>query len=825
MPNGKNELKEYRARRDLEKSREPGGPGSGSPGSRLAFVIQKHAASRLHYDFRLEAGGVLKSWAVPKGMPADPDDKKLAVMVEDHPLDYAGFEGVIPEGNYGAGEVIVWDKGYYLVPGKRNAGEMERELLAGIEAGKLDFFLWGEKTRGGYHMVRMKDRKDWLLMKKDDEYARVPTLSERSVISGQSLEELKEGFRGALPELEGGEAKAMPAPFQPMFAQLVDEPFDDKDWIFELKYDGYRIMAFIDEGVRLYSRNRLLYNDRFKELVPRLRRIGKKAVLDGEVVVLDDRGRPDFQLLQEHIKDGRGAAVYFVFDVLYYDGYDLSRIPLIARKKILKRILPGTPDIRYVEHVEEQGKLFAREAKNLGVEGVIAKRMSSFYYPGTRSEEWLKIKNFRTQEAVIAGFTDPKGARPGLGALVLGLYEGEDLVYIGHAGGGFSDDQLKGLREKLEAYKTGECPFKEEPATNADVTWLRPELVCQVKFSNWTAEGLMRQPVFLELRDDKPAREAIREKEAPIGRIMAEEAARDAQEAKVTVTNPDKIYWPESHITKKDLVDYYERIAPVILPYLKDRPESLHRFPDGITGESFYQKNMVDAPKWVRVEKIFSESEFRFISYLLCQDRETLRYMANLGCIGLNPWSSRIGSLDYPDYMILDIDPLGVGFGEVVKVALITHEVLEGAGIRSFPKTSGATGIHICVPLKARYSYEQVKDFARLINMLVFRQMPGLTSLERDPRRRTERIYLDYLQNRKGQTLAAPYSVKPLPGAPVSAPLRWSEVGQSLDPKDFHMKNIFSRLEKEGDLWQGMLEGETDMLEAITRLEAMFKKL
>lgn len=813
MPSGKNKkLSSYRAKRDLARSGEP--ISGRSSAKELRFVVQKHAARRLHYDLRLEAGGVLKSWAVPKGPSTDPKKKVLAVMVEDHPLDYADFEGVIAEGNYGAGSVIVWDAGTYRAPDMARS-ETEKSVLRGIEKGDFTFVLDGEKLRGRYTLARMKkDEKNWLLMKADDEFAGSDIADDRSVKTGRIVPDME---TPEMPELDRLPKAKMPHAIKPMLARLAEKPFTKDGWIFELKLDGYRAISFVSKGkANIRSRNGLALDNRFPALAKSLGKISRSAILDGEIVVLDDKGRPDFHLLQEYLEAGRGFPVYYVFDVIYCDGRDLSALPLRSRKAILKSVLPLLPDIRYTDHVESEGDLLFRSAEQSGVEGIIAKNASSAYEEGRRSDNWLKIKNTQTQEAVICGYTAPQGARGSFGALVLGIYDNNELVYIGHCGTGFDEEYLARLKKKMDALIAPRSPFRTEPMTNAAPTWIRPELVCEIKFSGWTKDGQMRHPVFVGLRDDKDPLEVTRETAERTKNLTTTKTG-------LAITHPDKVFWPEEGYTKRDMAEYYDRISGLILPYLIDRPESLHRFPDGIKGENFYQKNLADAPLGIRTVPIHSETENKTINYLLCQDRATLLYMANLGCIEINPWNSRIGHLEYPDYMIFDIDPQGVSFSEVIKVALATHEILDAAGIPSYCKTSGATGLHICVPLGAKYHYDQVREFAHLINMLVNRRLPDITSLARLPKSREHKVYLDYLQNRHGQTLAAPYSLKPRPGAPVSTPLKWSEVRLGLKPENYHIKNIFARIKKVGDLWESVLGEGIDMLEAIKRLEHELK--
>lgn len=522
-------LKEYADKRKFDKTPEPGTEGP-EGGHRLVFVVQKHAARRLHYDLRLEMDGVLKSWAVPKGPALDPEVKRLAVMVEDHPLAYRDFEGVIPEGNYGAGSVIVWDRGSYRHPQALDGEENERLLLAGLKKGDLKFVLEGKKLRGEFALVKIRtDEKSWLLLKKKDRYAtKTDILREnRSVASGKTLGEMLESgapqaFRQKkmrlvrLNEVKESEAElpvsAMPHMIRPMLATLAGEPFDHPDWLFEVKWDGYRAVAEIRGGdVSLYSRNLLPMNDKFPPIAESLRRFGFDALLDGEIVAVDDEGKPDFQLLQNYRKTGRGNLIYYVFDILHFRGHDLTGLPLVRRKEFLKRVLPRVPGIRFSDHVVGDGVLFFRVARDKGLEGIMAKHGQSTYRIGERSSRWLKVKMRLSQEGVIAGFTAPRGGRSHFGTLVLGAYEGGELVCIGHAGGGFGMKELAEIRERLEPLIQEACPFRTRPETGTSTTWVRPELVCEVSFHGWTSEGVMRQPSFLRLREDKNPREVVRE--------------------------------------------------------------------------------------------------------------------------------------------------------------------------------------------------------------------------------------------------------------------------------------------------------------------------
>lgn len=816
-------LTPYKSKRKFNKTPEPSGK-TRSPRGPLVFVVQKHQASHLHYDFRLEVHGALKSWAIPKGPSLNPRDRRLAMMVEDHPYDYKDFEGVIPEGNYGAGPVMIWDQGTYTVPETENPREAERAMARGLEEGHLDLILDGEKLRGQFVLVRKTGGgargNEWFLIKKHDEFASDADIlgRDRSVVTGRSIEDIAGNEppleKEKIPFLNRAPKKSFRGPAKPMLATAVDRAFDNPEWLFEIKWDGYRALAEVKRGrVDLYSRNEISFTETFRPIAEDLKRLGHDAVLDGEIVVAGPDGRPSFQLLQNYLGSGEGQPAYYVFDILWLDGHDLQKLPLFERKQILRSIL-DVGRIKFNESIEEFGSLFFKVVTEQGLEGMVAKNMRSTYAQGVRSKEWLKIKSELRQEAVIAGFTEPRGSRKKIGALVLGVYDHGELRYIGHTGTGL-EKAIDIVYEKLRPLSQKKSPFKNAPKTNMPVTWVKPHLLCEVKFREWTSEGHMRQPVFLGLREDKPPRDAVRE---PIEKGKVSEPKGKGAEGMLiegnllAFTNIDKIYWPEERYTKRDLVNYYNDVAPFILPYLEDRPENLHRFPDGITGESFYQKNMDHMPPdWIETVRIRSESESREINYLVCQDKASLLYMVNLGCIEMNPWNARVQELDYPDYMVLDLDPEQIPFAAVIETAQAAKKIFDSLKIPAYCKTSGATGLHICVPLGARYTHEQARQFGELSAALVYRILPKTTSLERSPKQRKGKVYLDYLQNRQGQTLAAPYSVRPRKGAPVSMPLAWNEVKKGLDPMKFTMKNALRRIAAKGDIWEPVLGPGVDL--------------
>lgn len=855
-------LEQYVEKRHLDKTPEPAGgePSSGLP----TFVVQLHRATRLHYDFRLEVNGVLASWAVPKGPSTNPQDKRLAMMVEDHPMDYRRFEGIIPKGSYGAGTVMVWDEGTYAAPDATTREEVDHAINLGLHKGHAAFFLSGHKLKGLFDLIKLKGREEnaWLLVKRPDEFASTEdvTKNDRSVISGRTLDEIKMGapssgqvwYSDRIAEsidLSDAPEGAMPRKVKPMLASEVDHPFDRPGWLFEVKWDGYRAIAEVElEGeVKLYSRNQLSFNERYHSIIKDLKKLGRACVLDGEVVVIDDEGRSQFQWLQDYAKGKKGTLLYYAFDLLYLDGHDLRMLPLKQRKGILERIIPPESRIRFSGHVEERGCDFYEAVTDQALEGMMAKNAASPYEEGRRSREWLKVKHLLQQDVVIGGYTEPRNSRKHFGALVLGVCEDDDLVYVGHTGGGFNEAGLESLLKKLEPLKRETSPFREPPKTNMPVTWVEPKIVCRVTFRGWTESGNLRQPVFFGMcpnvdvdsvrRTQTTHEQGDGESGSPETREGSDsrDVARFPAKARdqmleidgqvLKLTNLDKVFWPDEGYTKGNLIDYYRGVAQFILPYLKDRPESLHRHPNGVGQKGFFQKDMPrETPGWTETVEVFSPSNDKKIRYLLCQNEATLIYMANLACIEINPWNTRLPTLDRPDYSVIDLDPYEVGFDAVIESALKVRKVLEEIEVPSYPKTSGASGLHVYVPLGAKYGYDQSKQFAELIAQLVHARLPKITSLERMPARRIGKVYLDFLQNRDGQTLASAYSARPKPGATVSTPLKWEEVGKNLDPKAFTIRTIVDRLEKLGDLWEPVLGPGIDMVKALeaiqTKLEA-----
>ena len=630
-----------------------------------------------------------------------------------------------------------------------------------------------------------------------------------------------------------------------MLAKETEEPFDDAEWLYEIKWDGYRAIAEVNKGnVRLYSRNGNTFENSYPIVVDELKKLKINAVIDGEIVVLNDEGHPEFQLLQHYEENQHRPIQFYAFDILFHNGKNTCDLPLVERKELLQKILPENEVVKYSDHIRENGIAFFNASKEKNLEGVMAKKADSQYYIGKRTNEWLKIKNNKTQEAIICGWTEPGGSRKYFGALILGIKDGKKLKYVGHTGSGFNHKSLKEMWDLLQPLKQAFSPFDEKIKTNMPVTWVKPKLVCEIKFTEVTRDGMLRHPIFLHLREDKPTEEVTMAntktvKKSEIKKIdkgeKKLEATAPAEEetevktdktisfgkTKVKVTNINKIYFPDEGITKGDVINYYIEMADYILPYLKGRPQSLLRNPNGINAKGFFHKDAGhDAPSFVKTKKIFSESTNKDINYIICDNKATLTYLNNMGSIEINPWHSTIEALDNPDYLMIDIDPSNENtFEQVIEAANVVKEVLDRAGAASYCKTSGATGLHVYVPTGKKYNYDQVKDFAWLICMLANEQIPDFTTLERNLQKRGHKhIYMDYLQNRRGQTIACAYSLRPKPGATVSTPLLWKEVKPGLTPADFNINNIQKRVKKIGDIFTPILGKGIDLNKCLKKL-------
>lgn len=654
----------------------------------------------------------------------------------------------------------------------------------------------------------------------------------------------------------------MPASVQPMLATLVDEPFDEPGWLYEVKWDGYRALAFLKKGKpELRSRNNKSFNDTYYPIYDALKRWNVNAVVDGEIIVANDRGLSDFSALQTWRSEADGELIYYLFDLLWLEGTDLMQLPLIERRKKLKQLAPGQGIIRVSESFDIKGTEFFDLAEKMGLEGMIAKKAGSLYYPGIRSKEWVKVKTEKRQEAIIAGYTKNAATSKKFSALLMGLYENGKLQFIGPVGTGFNVQMQEDILKKLKPLKTAKCPFAEEPEYNkpsrfrpnpprAEVTWVKPRLVAEISYQTVSPDGALRHPSFKGLREDKNAKEVRREKPAHTPEIIRHEKggakpkiiiAKGGKRERKTLLNPadqtqtrnigghdlkftnlSKVFWPKEKITKRDMLNYYYQVSPYMLPYMKDRPQTLNRHPNGITGKTFYQKDVTGkVPGWINTFEYYSEGDQRKKNFLVCTDEASLLYIASLGCIEMNPWNSRRQSPDNPDWCIIDLDPDKNTFNQVIEAAQIVKQVLDAAEIPSYPKTSGSTGLHIYIPLGAKYSYEQSKEFGRVIVKIVHSIIPEYTSIERLTSNRRGKMYLDFLQNRPQATIAAPYSLRPKPGATVSMPLHWEEVKKGLAIKNFTLFNAISRLKKEGDLFKGVLGKGISMNKALKKLEAL----
>jgi bifunctional non-homologous end joining protein LigD len=751
-------LSAYERKRDRKRTPEPFGAKRGKAKGPI-FVVQRHDARRLHYDFRLERDGVLASWAVPKGVPLEPGQQHLAVHVEDHPLEYGSFEGEIPQGNYGAGTVEIWDRGTY-------------ELLEEKRDGGLTVRLHGERLEGTWALVPAHlsgDEKNWLILRKRDD-GRAPAARSRA--------------------------------YRPMLATLTEELPRGDGWQFEPKWDGYRALGYVHGGeAKLVSRRGNDLTQRFapvaRELVQALRT--PDAVVDGEVVALDANGKASFSAMQQ----GGTRLAYEVFDLLEADGEPLVDLPLSERRARLEKLIARNPVVQLSGWFED-GEALLEAARAQGLEGVMAKRPSSRYSEGGRGRDWLKIKTHGRQEFVICGYTKGQGRRSGsFGALVLGVHRGGEWEWVGNVGTGFGEREIAELLAKLEPLRRDEPPFPVVPkmpkVRKGDVVWVEPRLVAEVEFAEWTHDGHLRAPSYQGLRDDKAAEDVRRERPAA------------AKEGKVKLSNLDKVFWPDEGITKGDLLDYYRAVADVLVPHLRDRPFTLRRYPDGAFGKAFFQK---DAPKgmpeWIprfRVQVSTRERppKKRWIEAPLVNDEDALLWVVNMGCIDMNAWYSRVDKPDRPDFVLFDLDPSpDVGFGEVVQVALLVKQALDALGLASFVKTSSAEGMHVLVPVERRYTYAQTREFCEIVAGALARTNRGLVTTEWSKAKRRG-VLVDANQNGEGKTIASVYSVRPRAGAPVSTPLRWDEVQQSLDPAAFTMGAVLERIQRHGDLFEGVL--------------------
>ncbi|MBA2641884.1 MAG: DNA ligase D [Actinobacteria bacterium] len=764
-------LDEYRRKRSPRKTPEPFGSGKKRQGD-PRFVVQRHAARRLHYDFRLERHGALASWAVPKGVPLEPGERRLAVHVEDHPLEYGNFEGVIPAGEYGAGTVEIWDHGTY-------------ELLEEKRDGGLTVRLEGERLNGVWTLVPAHmdgDPKNWLLLRKD------------------------------------GAARAGGGRF-PMLSTSSESLPEGDGWIYEPKWDGFRAIVTVAAGeATLTSRNGNDLTDRFRKAA-RAAELGVRsadAVLDAEICALDERGRSSFSLLQQ----SEGALTLVVFDLLEVDGESVVGMPLVDRRARLEQLVDTSRGGIALSPQFEDGGLLLQAAAEQGLEGVVAKRLDSRYQPGRRSPDWRKVKVKGRQEVVVAGYTKGQGRRSqGFGALVVGVHEAGGLRWAGNVGTGFSDAEIKRLRDLMRPLERAESPFADVPkmprVRRSDVVWLEPRLVAEVEFVEWTREGRLRAPVYVGIREDKPADDVRRER-SPVPEVVKK------GKRELRLSNLDKIFWPEEGISKGDLIAYYRDVAAVLVPHLRHRPFTMRRHPDGWQGKHFFQKQAPShMPSWIKRETLPAttrEGDSKTIDYALVDDELALLWMVNMGCIDMHVWASRVDLPDRPDWVMFDLDPSeGATFEDVIDVAKLVKEALDLLGLAAFPKTSGSRGIHVLVPIARRSTFAEAREFAAIVAGALARAHPGLVTTEWVKKKRRG-VLVDANQNGPGKTNASVYSVRPRAGAMVSTPLRWEEVVSGLDPTAFTMDAVLDRVARDGDLFAGVLEGGQSLAKALRAL-------
>jgi len=858
------ELDNYKAKRNFKKTSEPEG---GTPTSdKLVFVVQKHAASHLHYDFRLEVKGQLKSWAVPHGPSMNPEEHRLAMSVEDHPFDYRNFEGSIPKGQYGGGTVIVWDEGWYEPATDerlKDKAAQEHWMSSNYWKNALKITLHGHKLKGDFILIKIKDDKyenGWRLIKADDKYATKKDilLKDKSVKSGLTVEEMAENADAAVWESnrvakeetveadtdfdiksairDKGIKKAIPKAVSPMLCTLTKEVVGDKDYLYEIKWDGYRIISHIqDNKVKMSSRSALDYTKKYPPVAKALKELEHDAVLDGEVVVFNEEGKPDFDALQ--LYNGHETPInYCVFDVLWLDGYDLTDLPLIERKQILKALLEGNEVLRFSESFDD-GETLYQQALDLELEGIVAKRRDSTYQQGARNNNWLKTPTRKRQEFVIGGYAESDKSRS-FRSLLFGAFNGHgEFEWIGRSGGGFKEKEMPAILDQLQSLEIDSSPFinKVLDTKGAKLHWVKPELVANFEFATWTKSGRIRKPAtFLGFRKDKKAKDVVREvplsdeqeqqivNEPPTN--MPVKAASDSNWPKILekkiksehefefgghllqINDIEQDLW--HGVTKAQLITYYHNICPYILPYLKDRPLSLHIKQDGAQAPGFYIKDMEGhQPEYLDIfpdeRRHKKKGKRNIIDYAVCNNEAALLYLINLGNIDLNPWSSQINNPQEPDFISIDLDPSDEDFGKAIKTAQAAKKIFDGFKLQAVVKTSGKTGIHLFIPCQG-FNFPQAREMAEKICGLVAAEVPDIATTEVSISHRGTRLFVDPSQNDYADTLAAVYSVRPHKHPTVSTPLDWKEVKDNLDPGKYTIATIQERLDKKGDLFKDM---------------------
>lgn len=838
-------LKQYRGKRDFRRTPEPAGEASrdaGAPGG--LFVIHKHAARRLHFDLRLEQDGVLRSWALPKGPSLEPGEKRLAVQVEDHPLEYGDFEGVIPKKEYGGGTVMLWDRGRWTPDDNDNRDD------------RLDFALEGQKLHGAWTLVRMTGQSNkagvnWLLIKRADggrpserTAAALNEITDKSVVTGRTMAQIAHDqdrswtARGktspatpAPPDpaaLDGARTKPMPKALRPQLATLVREVPQEAGWIHEIKFDGYRIIAQIEDGkARLVSRNGQAWTNRFPELAALLDQLPvDRAILDGEVVALAPDGTSRFRRLQEALSEGKTERlVYQVFDLLYLNDHDLQEVALLARKQALAQLLEaagfaGSSSVRYTDHLAARGPEFFEQACRLGLEGIIAKRASS-HYRSDRTRQWLKVKCMCHKEFVVGGYTDPGGARNSFGSLLLGAYrDGGELIYSGRVGTGFSTRQLTALHTVLRQIERSTKPFHDPVPDSRGVHWVRPQLVVEVEFSEWTRDGRLRQPSFRGVREDRHPGEIRLTQSKRCGtdraaRAMAPHASRTraaharpaagkVQVAGVWLTNPQRILYPEQGVTKLSLALFYEAIQGWILPHLANRPLSLLRCPQGRSKQCFFQKHPQQAMA-ASIPRLAIKGKEGSATYLYVRSISDLVALVQAGVLEIHPWGSRVDDVEHPDIMVLDLDPAPeVPWPELLRVAAGLRDRLHALGLASFARTTGGKGLHLVIPLARTAGWADVKAFARAVSQRHVDDDPQRLTTNPSKAKRRGRIFLDYLRNGRGATAIASYSTRARAGAPIAVPIGWHELNAALRSDRYNIGNLRRRLAAlRTDPWEG----------------------
>jgi bifunctional non-homologous end joining protein LigD len=896
----KNSLSEYSAKRSFDATPEPPAePATGRRGP-LLFVVQQHAARQLHYDFRLECDGVLLSWAVPKGPSLDRGEKRFAAQTEDHPYDYASFEGVIPPKQYGAGEVIVWDCGVYSPDEDglwfHDREEAERQIRDGMIKGKLSVQLRGLKLKGSFALVRMKEAKSWLMLKHKDRFVSGEdvTAQNRSVLSGASVADLKFVPAHRIPAAQlvpAGETSAMPMKLEPMQAETADAPFNDAGWVWEPKLDGYRVIVFIDnKGVTLRSRRGLDLTAAFPALVAELAKQGVDGmILDGEIVAFDATAKPSFNALQNRVQlktaralaaaDQNAPAIFFAFDLLHFAGIDLRKAQYEDRRRYLAQCLLPSPLVQLV-HAEDDGVALHSAAVASGFEGVIGKRRNSRYETGKRSSAWLKIKPTHSADFVIGGYTAGKGSRSALGAVLVGYWDKQKkLHYASHVGSGFDERSLKQVKARLDPLVTRTCPFVEKPELNAPTTWVRPEIACEVTFHEWTADGALRAPVFLRLRDDLDPAQVRRvepgttpraakrdvvdsEVDTILAQLTSKKNAFDliVGTDRIRLTHLDRVYWPadpalqQPALTKRDLLRYFAQVSPYILTHLADRPLTMIRMPDGIHGQRFFQKHWEqERPPFTQTITVYSGHKDESHEYLLCNNLPTLLWLAQSGTLEFHIWHSRAkpgadspnkntdyatsleslesSILNFPDYVVFDIDPYiysgqeksgaepelnTVAFEKGKEVAFWLRDLLHGMALDSIVKTSGKTGLHVFVPIKRTIDFDTARHVCELVGRHLLRQHPKVITMEWSVPKRTGKIFMDHNMNVRGKTLNVAYSPRGEPGGPVSMPLTWEQLAKA-HPLDFRMTNVIDMLTRSGDHWRNALKNKQDLGRALKK--------